>query len=152
MKNLKLIIGALIVLGIASCKKEYKVAEPSSHGGHGDMMNYEVIIMKPDSTMKMMDSNMHIHVNFSEANNKTVHHINVKIYQMDDPTNIIYDMPGDAHVHATSGLYEYHDDLILSAANGAIAHKNYIVEAKVWGHDAGAHEVTVTQQFHLHQL
>lgn len=151
MRNTKIFILLVVtILSLAACKKDYVVVQPTH--GHSDMMNYEIMIMQPDTSMKMMDSNMHIHVRFTEADNKTVHHAKVRVYQTDDPSNVIYDMPNDAHVHAMSGQYDHHDDLILSAANGVVAHKNYTIEAKVWGHEAGTHEVIVTRSFHVHQM
>jgi len=151
MKNIKLFLAALTIFSIAACKKDYTVVDPQEQHNE-EMMNYAVLIMKPDTTMKMMDSNMHMHVRFTEEDGKMIHHISVKIYQMDDPTNIIYDMPTDKHVMAAGGLYEHHDDLILSAANGVVPHKMYVMEAKVWGHEGGTHEKIVTRQFHIHQM
>ncbi len=151
MKISKLILAIMAVVTMAACKKEYTVVEPDMHHGSSDM-HYAIAIMKPDTSMKMMDSTMHIHVRFTEKDNKTVHHVKVKIYQTDNPSNVIYDMPTDAHVHATNGQYDHHDDLVLSASNGVVGHKNYTLEAKVWGHEVGKHEVTVTRGFHIHKM
>ncbi len=62
-------------------------------------MHYAIALMKPDTSMKMMDSTMHIQLKFTEQDAKAVHHLNVLIYQKADTTNVIYNKPTDAHVH-----------------------------------------------------
>ena len=76
--------------------------------------------------------------------------MNVKIYNEDDPTIVVFDEPADAHVHAENGKHELHADLILDNSAGVEGHSNWILEAKVWGHEAGEAEVTETIKFHVH--
>jgi len=150
MRTLNVIIGFAILTILAACNKnEATVIDVDKHT---DEMNYSVMIMKPDTSMKMLGDTMHMHVNFSEADGKTIHHVNVKIYQKDNPTNVIYNMPTDAHIHDMDGSYEHHDDLILSMANGVVGHKDYVMEAKIWGHDAGAYEQMMSREFHIHMM
>ncbi len=55
-----------------------------------------------------------------------------------------------AHVHETSGEYGYHDDFVLSNENNVEGHTDWILEAKVWGHEAGDGEVIEMIEFHVH--
>ena len=89
-------------------------------------------------------------MDFESHTGETVHHANIKIYNKVDPTQVIYDAPGDAHVHETDGLFDYHDDFPLTAEKGVAAHTDWILEAKVWGHDAGVAEVIESIEFHVH--
>jgi len=108
---------------------------------------YSIMIMQPSTDDKMAGDSIHIHVEFSEANSKTIHHAKVRIYNKADNTEI-YSGPSEAHVHEESGAYGYHDDFILNVD----AHTDWILEAKVWGHEAGAAEVVETIEFHVHPM
>lgn len=108
---------------------------------------YTVTIMSPDASDKAVGENMHIHVNFDEADLETVHHINVSLYESGNPTNIIHNSIDveDAHVHEESGHYEYHADVSLDVDPNT----TWTLEAKVWGHEAGLAEVTATRSFQV---
>jgi len=114
-----------------------------------DLTQYSTKINSPDVSDKKVGDNIHIHVDFESAVNSTVHHVNVRIYNKDDGTEI-YNAPGDAHVHEESGKYEWHDDFELIEANGVSAHSDWILEAKVWGHEAGMGEIVEMIEFHVH--
>ena len=89
------------------------------------------------------------HVNFAEANGGTIHNINVSIKNATDNT-VIYSKPDNAHAHQ-DGTYEHHDDVILSSDNGVEGHSDWILEAKVWGHDETEADATSSSvTFHLH--
>ena len=111
--------------------------------------SYTITIMSPNSDDKNVDDNIHLHINFESQTNKTIHHIKVRIYDKASGTEI-YNKPGDAHIHEESGYFEWHDDFELNNANGVIAHTDWILEAKVWGHDAGVAEVIEMVEFHVH--
>ena len=113
------------------------------------VFDYSVSIMSPDTDAKMQGDTIHIHVEFESGTNETVHHVNVRIYNADDES-VIYNAPDPAHVHETSGSYGYHDDFVLSQANGVEGHTDWVLEAKVWGHEAGVEEVVETIEFHVH--
>jgi len=101
--------------------------------------DYHVHIHKPDAEDKKMGDSMHIHVDFESETEETVHNVNVRIY--DKETNEeVYNAPADSHVHGES-KHEHHADFELNAANKIAGHSNYILEAKVWAHDAGEAEV-----------
>ncbi len=58
----------------------------------------------------------------------------MQIYNVDTPSIVIYNKPTTAHLHEEGGMYEYHDDIVLSGING---HSDWILEAKAWGAEAG---------------
>ena len=107
---------------------------------------YLATIMQPTSGEKTFGESMHIHVNFESQTNQTVHHIKVRIYNKADGTEI-YNGPSDAHVHETDGYIEYHDDFMLNADNGLSVGTEWVLEAKVWGHEAGLAEVIQMTEF-----
>jgi len=117
-----------------------------------EMINfdYHAHINSPSTDDKHVGDSIHIHVDFESHTGETVHHINVKIYNKADNTQVIYNAPGDAHVHAEEGEYGYHADLGLTAEEGVAAHTDWILEAKVWGHEAGVAEVIESIEFHVH--
>ena len=113
---------------------------------------YQAEIRSPSTEDKKVGESIHIHVDFESLASKTIHHINVKIYNKLDPTQVIYNKPeGEgAHVHAEEGEYGYHADFDLTAEEGVTAHSDWILEAKVWGHEAGLGEVVESIEFHVH--
>ncbi len=128
----------------ASCDKD------DDDDMQGDDPQYSITIHSPNTDDKHVNDEIHIHVDFESANDETVHHVNVRIYNKDDNSIEIYNAPGDAHVHATSGKHEHHADFTLSNANGVDAHTDWILEAKVWGHEGGVGEVVKSIEFHVH--
>ncbi|NNF01403.1 MAG: hypothetical protein HKN22_01845 [Bacteroidia bacterium] len=140
MKKLILFIPiALLALYLTSCDDD--PVDP--------VFEYHAHIHQPDNSDKHVGDTMHIHVDFESMTDMTVHHVNVRIYKVVDSTEI-YNAPADAHVHATSGKYEWHDDFILSNTNGVMQHTDWILEAKVWGHEEDEELETKTVQFHVH--
>ena len=129
------------ILALTSCDDDDQVMEGPE---------YSIMIMQPSTEDKKVNDSIHIHVEFSEASNQTVHHVNVKIYDKNDESKVIFDAPGEAHVHAEGGSHAVHADLELSEANGVSGHTDWILEAKVWGHEAGHGEVIEQIEFHVH--
>ena len=138
MKNLFGLIILSFTLSFIACSDD-----------EDSVFDYTVTIMSPSADDKMQGDSIHIHVEFASGTNETIHHVKVRILNADDDT-VIYEGPEEAHVHETSGSYGYHDDFVLSQANGVGGHTNWILEAKVWGHEAGAEEVVETRPFHVH--
>jgi len=118
---------------------------------HMDDPQYSITFNGPITEDKKVNDEMHVHIDFISGNNMTIHHVNVKIYNKEDNTIEIFNGPASAHVHEESGKYELHTDLNLTGANGVVAHTDWVVEAKVWGHEAGAAEVTEMVEFHVHE-
>ncbi len=112
--------------------------------------DYRAQVNSPSTADKHVGDSIHIHVDFESQTGETVHHVNVKIYNKADASQVIYDLPIDAHVHAEEGIYEYHDDFPLTAEKGVAAHSDWILEAKVWGHEAGKAEMIESIEFHVH--
>ena len=110
--------------------------------------SYSITIMSPDATDKMIGDDIHIHVNFDEAEMGTIHHVNVQIFEKDNETNVLYNGPVEAHVHDETGHFELHDDVTLEGA-GVTADSDWVLQAKVWGHAAGMAEVIETREFHI---
>lgn len=111
---------------------------------------YTITINSPSTDDKHVNDDIHIHVVFESATDETVHHVNVRIYNKADNTIEIFNGPADAHVHATTGKHELHADLALTEANDVTAHSDWILEAKVWGHEDGLSEVEKSIEFHVH--
>lgn len=132
-------------VGFTACEKD----DDHDHEETEETHEYHAHINSPTTDDKKVDDMVHLHIDFEDHNEGTVHHVNVKIYKKDDPTVIIYDGPSEAHVHADK-KYEHHDDIMLDAATGVDGHTDWILEAKVWGHEAGVAEVTETIEFHVH--
>jgi len=111
--------------------------------------SYSNVVNAPDTADKNVDDTLDISIDFESETGEPVHHVNVRIYNV--ATNEeIYNMPTQAHVHDLSGKYTYSDSFILSNDNGVMAHSDWILEAKVWGHEAGAGEVIQSIPFHVH--
>ncbi len=111
--------------------------------------DYHAHIHSPSTVDKHVGDTIHIHTDFSSMTGETVHHVKVRIYNVADNTEI-YNQPNEAHVHESDGMHDFHDDFILSATNGVEAHTDWILEAKVWGHEVEEGEVVETIQFHVH--
>lgn len=109
-------------------------------------IEYNIEIISPDDTDKKVGDEITLKVDFSEANDQTVHHVKVKIYNEMDNTVVFFEGPGEAHVHETDGAHTVEQTLTLDVD----PHTDWIVEAKIWGHEAGAHEKVVTSKFHVH--
>ena len=134
MKNYFLILLA-IGFFVAGCDKD----------DDGDTMtppDYTVQIMQPSADDKAVGESIHIHVNFDEAEQTTIHHVRVTITNKADGT-VLYTGPSAAHVHEETGHHEHHDDVTLNVDAGT----EWILEAKVWGHEAGLAEVAETVEF-----
>jgi len=117
------------------------------------MMNppqYSIAIMSPTTEDKNVNDDIHVHVNFDESEMTTIHHANVQIYEKGNESNVIFNGPDMAHVHDESGHFELHADIKLDSITGVVGHTDWIVKAKVWGHEAGAAEVTEEIEFHVH--
>ncbi len=111
--------------------------------------DYHAHIHTPNTDDKHVNDALEISIDFESHTGEAVHHVKVRIYNKDDNTEI-YNKPDVAHVHETDGKLEYQDMLMLSNDNGVMGHTDWILEAKVWGHDAGEGEVVETVEFHVH--
>lgn len=127
MKNTILL--AFILLFMVACDKD----------DHSTFEYHAHIHSPVAGTEFNQDDSLHIEVEFESHTNNTVHHINVKIVNSDNNQEV-YNQPTDAHVHETSGKYEFHDKIRLDAASGFVKGGNYILRAKVWGHETGEEE------------
>lgn len=133
MKKLSFLVFVLGLIAMQSCKEPEEMQLDPEYHAH---------IMSPNADAKSVGESIHLHIEFEDHNGGTVHHVKVRIYNKADGTEI-YNQPDVAHVHETSGLYEYHDDVTLDVDPNT----TWVLEAKVWGHDAGAHEVVETVEF-----
>lgn len=140
---LKLCFLAILLFNFSSCGDDDAMLDETPQ--------YRITVMSPSTEDKNVDDSIHLHINFDNDNAEvsTVHHINVRIYNK-ATSEEIYNEPGTAHVHDESGHYEWHDDVVLNNASGVEAHTDWIVEAKVWGHESGVGEIIETIEFHVH--
>lgn len=123
--------------------------DEAEHMDDNSETEYSVAINSPSTDDKNVNDDIHIHVVFESATAQTIHHVNIRIYNV-ETNEEIYNGPSDAHVHQESGMFEIHDDISLTNTNGVEAHTDWILEAKVWGHEAGLGEVVESIQFHVH--
>lgn len=130
-----------LVLVIASCGDDDKP----------DVIDfdYHAHINQPTTDDKHVNDALSIVVNFESHAGETVHHVNVRIYNKEDGTEV-YNAPTDAHVHNEEGEFEYTDTFMLTNDNGVEAHSDWIMEAKVWGDGEGIGEVIEMVEFHVH--
>ncbi len=138
-------LSVLILAGLTiftSCDKD-----DDDHDHEDDVPEYSIMIMQPNTDDKMVGDSMHIHVEISEVSKRTVHHAKIRIYNKADNTEI-YSGPSEAHVHEETGEFSYHDDIIL----GLDPDTHWVLEAKVWGHEAGVGEATETVEFHVQPM
>lgn len=133
MKFNYLLLIFLAVFTLSSCDKE-----PDTGDGFPE---YTVSIMSPGQDDLTAGESFHIHVNFDEASELTIHHINIQITT--DLGEIIYDMPTTAHVHVDGGHHEHHDDFTPDVPPGT----ELTLTAKVWGHEAGISETSSLTSF-----
>ena len=142
MKKTILLTSLSILIIASACKKD--VVEPITID-----YDYHAHILAPNTDDKHMEDTINIKVNFESHTGETIHHIKVRIYNKSDKTEI-FNEPGTAHVHETSGDYIFQKELILSTDNGFSAHSDWILEAKVWGEQEGQGEEIETTEFHVH--
>jgi len=141
-----LIFGALFLM--FSCNKEDDTPAPDPEPEPIEY-EYHAHVHSPSTDDKNVGDNMHLHVEFESHAGETVHHVNVRIYNKADNTEI-YNKPDVAHIETTESVFEWHDDFVLSNDNGVNAHTDWILEAKVWGEADGEGEVIETVEFHVH--
>ncbi len=137
-------ISILCLFLATSCEK----TEPDH--SHDDEFKYTATIEQPNTEAKKMGQMLDIKVNFESETGKAIHHVNVKITKKDDDSVVLYNQPDEAHVHEMDGKLEFTDSLMLSTDGNFEAHSNYVISARVWGHDAGQEEVTQSVEFHVH--
>ena len=149
MKNLFFLIILLSsTLIFSSCSKDEDPEETMEHE-HGTEYDYHAHILSPNTDDKHVDDMIDIMVDFESHAGEPVHNVNVRIFNQADSTEI-YSFPLESHVHETDGLFEYEDQFELSEANGVTGHTDWVLEAKVWGHEVGEGEVVETVVFHVH--
>ena len=134
---------AIAVLSFTSCGDDH------DHGDGDTDFKYHAHIISPNADNKKVNDMIDIEVMFESHSGETVHHVNVALYEDGNAENVIFSGPDEAHVHASEGNYTFKHSLALSDDKVA-AHTNWILEAKVWGHEAGAGEVIETLVFHVH--
>lgn len=112
---------------------------------HDDMAHdseYHIHFMEPANNASLTSGDvLHVHVEFEEHHGGTIHHVNLRAFHK-STGNELFSVPAEAHIHGASPYtFEYEYTL-----NG-IAPGTYILEAKVWGHEAGEEEVSSTREF-----
>lgn len=140
MKNVLMFVFVFNLIFLSSCGGD---EEPAL------VFDYSNVVNSPDSSDKNVDDTIDISVDFESATGETIHHVNVRIYNV-STNEEIYNMPTDAHVHDASGKYSYTDSFLLSNENGVMAHSDWMLETKVWGHQAGSEEIIQSIPFHVH--
>lgn len=135
----------ILLLGLVSCGND-EVMEDD------DVITapvYKIAILSPNDFDKQVGDTLAIQVNFDEETMTTVHHINVQIYQKGDTSKVIFNRPTEPHVHETSGHYEFHSTLTLDEYTGVMENTDWVLQAKVWGHEDGLAEKMELLEFHV---
>jgi uncharacterized protein affecting Mg2+/Co2+ transport len=137
MKYIFSIITVLSVFLITSCK---------SDSDNQLIYDYQIDILKPVVRDWHIGEALEIKVQFNSQTGEEIHHINIRIINKSTQT-VVYDKPDPEHVD-TPESYTYSDTFILSTNNGFVA-GDWILEAKVWGHEDFVEEVTKDFEFHI---
>lgn len=111
---------------------------------------YHAHINAPSSDTKVLGDTLQIKINFESHTGEVVHHINVQMFNAGDASNVIFNEPDDAHIHAHEGSYLFEKTLILSEENGISAHTDYTIKASVWGAKADEELEEEEVTFHVH--
>ncbi len=151
MKNKYLLFLSLILLIFSACNSEdYSVGNSTNNSNNlhpaSSKFDYSIMINNPDSTIKKISESMPVQIDFKSENNKTVHYIQIRIYNKSN-NNEIYKKPDDNHVDDGSGSYTFTDNIVLSANNGFSSSSTFVLEAKVWSPDKEEKEVVKTVEF-----
>jgi len=127
-----------------------------NHSHEGSDFDYNIDIISPvivaDAEIGLADDmtvgqTLAVKINFSSQTNQKVHNVAVKIHKVGEETTLAYNF--ERHVHA-DGIYLHEANIALTSENNIDAHTDWILEAKVWGHDQGSEEVTQKIGFHVH--
>lgn len=137
MKINWLFLSLLLAFALASCNGE---GDPDEVDGFPE---YTVTIISPTADSYTFDESFHIHVNFDEANDLTIHNVNIQI--TDNQGNVLYNNPSNSHVQNDSGHLEYNDDFVPAVASGS----TLTLTATVWGFEAGISETSATHTFEV---
>jgi hypothetical protein len=112
----------------------------------GPTYDYHAHIFHPDASQKHIGDTLHMEIEFESHTGEIVHNINVRIFNAATQA-VVYNLPTDPHTDAQES-YEYHDDLVLSAANG-FSEGDWVIQAKVWGETDGEQEEVSMVAFHI---
>jgi len=110
-------------------------------------LDYHIHIHTPDTSNKSMGDTLALHIDFMSHTNSTVHNVVVQIYNK-ATDSVIFTTPAFEHVHATSGKYVVDEDVVISTANGFSMNSDWVLLAKVFGHNHMG-EVKDSLQFHV---
>ena len=150
MKLIMLMAVMMPLVFIAGCDKDDDHDDNHNHNNNNTgALQYHAHIISPDTTAKKVNETLQIKVQFEEHDGDKVHHVQVRIFNSDDNSQLVFDEPAEKHVHA-DGEYTFEESFILSNANGVTEHTDWTLEAKVWGHEAGEGEAISTVDFHVH--
>ena len=159
MKYTFLLTIAFLNFTIISCNKDEPADDPMveddymDQHDHGDgshtSLEYHAHINSPSGGMKHLGETLAIKVSFESHAGETVHHIQVRIYEKDGGKEV-YNKPDEPHIMATEGSYTFEDNVTLSTENGFAATTDYVLEAKVWGHENEDGLVSETVEFNIH--
>ncbi len=141
MKNFTILVLFLGLFGfLQSCHDH----DDHDHNDVGTS-EYSIDIKSPNSFGKKVGDTLTFEIDFKEANSLTVHHINVLIYNAVDSL-IVYSKPDEAHIHVSGGVFTYSDKFVLTTE---FKDTDWILQAKVWGHEDGIAEIVEKVEFHV---
>lgn len=144
----------MVILFITACSSSDGNdggTEDFRRGGNtpaSDYFEYKITFNSPNSFNKSINDEMPVNIDFKSSTGKTVHYIEIRIYNKLDSTEI-YNMPSNNHVDDDSGSYNYTDALTLSVSNGFSVDTNWILEAKVWGTNPEEEDVIMVVEFYI---
>jgi len=145
-------IGLLLFIVFACNSEDYSVGNINYSDNNpsptSSKVDYNITINNPDTSIKKINESMPIQIDFKSRNNKTVHYIQVRIYNKSN-NNEIYKKPDDNHIDDGSGFYTFTDTIVLSANNGFSLSSTFVLEVKVWSPDKEEKEVVKTTEFKM---
>lgn len=140
MKHYFTILAALCIISFYACDNDDEDAS---------IYEYHAHIHHPDTTSRSIGDTLEIEIEFESHTGQPVHHINVRIFNKANLTEI-YNKPNDAYIDDSSGAYTFEDHIILSKMNG-LTEGDWVLEAKVWGEKDGQEVTSASVEFRLHE-
>ena len=113
-----------------------------------DYFEYTIDVNAPNVFNKSLNTEMTIDIDFKSSTGKTVHYIEILIFNKLDST-VIYDQPSDNHIDDDSGAYNFTDTFTLAVSNGVSSDTDWILEARVWGTNPSEEDVVESLGFHI---
>jgi hypothetical protein len=154
MKKLLLFGISIALFVLTACSSDAPAIDNSGSFRRGtntpasDYFEYKIDFTSPNKIDKGLNYEMPINIDFKSSTGKTVHYIEIRIFNKLDSTEV-YNQPSDNHVDNDNGSHNFTDTFTLSVSNGISSDTDWILEAKVWGTNPEEEDVIMSLEFHV---